>query len=148
MKARISTDGRASTAGFTLLELLVACAIMGIAVAGLLSGLAGSMRNAARLADHDRAVLLARSKMDELLLEPRLPRNVVMQGAIDRTALGGKEGGWRARIELFEAPPNAGAQSRVLDRVQVEIWWMNGKQRHSFDLEGYRQNLLAPPPMP
>ncbi len=55
--------------GFTLLEVMVASLIMGIAVAGVLSGLAGAARNASRLTDYDRATLVAKQKMDELLLD-------------------------------------------------------------------------------
>ena len=46
--------------GFTLLEVLVATLIMGIAIAGILSAISASSRNAARLTQYDRAVLLAR----------------------------------------------------------------------------------------
>ena len=53
--------------GFTLLEVMVATTIMGIAVVTLLSALSTSVRNATRLTDYDRAVLLARAKMDALL---------------------------------------------------------------------------------
>ena len=52
--------------GFTLLEMLVATLIMGLAVVGLLSGISTSMRNAARLADYDRVTLLARARQREL----------------------------------------------------------------------------------
>jgi type II secretion system protein I len=60
-------------AGFTLLEVLVATVIMGIAVAGLMAGLSQSVRNASRLTEHDRAAMLARTKMNELLLDINLP---------------------------------------------------------------------------
>ena len=69
--------------GFTLLEVLVATLIMGIAVAGLLGALAASTRNAARLTDYDRATLLAKSKMDELLANQHIQRNVPMEGTFD-----------------------------------------------------------------
>ena len=55
------------TAGFTLLEVLVATLIMGVAVSGLIVGLSNSVRNAGRLASYDRAAQLARSQMTELL---------------------------------------------------------------------------------
>ena len=48
--------------------------IMGVAVAGILDALAASSRNVARLTQADRAVLLARTKMDELLVNDALPR--------------------------------------------------------------------------
>ncbi len=57
--------------GFTLLEMLVATAIMGIAVVALLANISTSMQNASRLTDYDRAALLAKRKMDELLLDGR-----------------------------------------------------------------------------
>ena len=41
--------------GFTLLEVLVATVIMGIAVAGLIAGLSQSAKNASRLTDYDSA---------------------------------------------------------------------------------------------
>ena len=50
----------ANQRGFTLLEVLVAAAIMGIAVAGVLSGLASAGRNASRLTQYDRAVVLVK----------------------------------------------------------------------------------------
>lgn len=125
--------------GFTLLEVLVATLIMGIAVVGLLSGISTSMRNAARLTDYDRAVLLARAKMDSLLLDPRLPKFSVLEGSFDR-------GGWRARLTPFETPPNSGPGAHVLDRLELEVWWMAGQTRRSFILEGFRRGVFRPLP--
>src|SRR5215475_7071287 len=99
---------RSDQAGFTLLEVLVATLIMGIAVAGILSGLSASVRNAARLTDYDRATLLARSKMDELLADQSIQRNVFIEGAFDAAMSGGSSSGWRARILPFEHAPGAG----------------------------------------
>src|SRR5262249_49874773 len=131
--------------GFTLLEVLVATLIMGIAVVGLLSGISTSMRNAARLTDYDRAVLVARAKMDQLLLDARLPRFVVLEGPLDPALMGGLQSGWRSRLSPFEAPPQAGPNTPVLDRLELEIWWVSGGQRRVFTLEGFRRSLLARP---
>lgn len=132
-----------SRRGFTLLEVLVATVIMSIAVVGLLSALSASMRNAGRLTDHDKAALAARRKMDELLLAPVLPPHAVLEGRLE-PGDGGLDGGWRARVTPFEAPPNPGAGTPVLDRVECEIWWMAGGVRRSFVLEGYRTAYLGP----
>ena len=64
--------------GFTLLEVMVATLIMGIAVSGVLSGLAAAARNASRLTQYDRATLLARQKMDELLVDQTVRRGLPM----------------------------------------------------------------------
>ena len=69
--------------GFTLLEMLVATLIMGMAVVGLMSAITASMRNASRVTNRDRAALLARSKMDELLVDSRFPLDTVVQGNFD-----------------------------------------------------------------
>ena len=53
--------------GFTLLEALVATAVLGMAVAALLGLLSGALRNAARLEAPERALLLGQSKLNELV---------------------------------------------------------------------------------
>jgi type II secretion system protein I len=128
--------------GFTLLEVLVAALVMGIAVAGVLSGLAGAVRNASRLTDYDRATMVAKQKMDELLLEREAPRNQPLEGTFDPAVTGGAAMGWRARVSPYEAVPGRGPASWGVDRIELEIWWMQGEVRRSFSLEGFRRNLL------
>jgi len=128
--------------GFTLLEVLVATLIMGIAVAGILSGMAGASRNAARLTDYDRATLLAKQKMDELLIDRAAPRNQDIAADFDPVLTGGVRTGWRARVTPYEATPGARVSLWDLDRVELEIWWMSGPTRLSYSLEGFRRNIL------
>ena len=128
--------------GFTLLEVLVATLIMGIAVAGILNGMAGASRNAARLTDYDRATLLAKQKMDELLIDRAAPRNQDIAAEFDPALTGGVRTGWRARVTPFEAAPGGRAALWDLDRIELEVWWMSGATRHSFSLEGFRRNIL------
>ena len=129
--------------GFTLLEVLVATLIMAIAVAGLMGAISTSVRNAARLTDHDRAVLLGRQKMDELLLSNGLPKGVPIEGNWGPDATGGIQMGWRARLTPFEAAKGAAVGQAFIERVQLEIWWMGGTQRRSFQLEGYHRAILT-----
>jgi len=132
--------------GFTLLEVLVATLIMGIAVAGLLSGLASSTRNAARLTEYDRASLLAKAKMDELIIDHTLPRNQPLSGTFDPAICGGVTAGWNATITPFEQAPGGGIGRWVVDRIQLEIWWMSGPTsapvRRGFSLESFRRSVL------
>ena len=128
--------------GFTLLEMIVATTIMGIAVAGLMSGIASTTRNAARLRDYDRVVQLARLRMNGLLADPRVPVNVAQEGRFDPSLTGGLECGWRAMVTIAEKSPVPQPGEYVLDRVQLEIWWMSGGKRQTFPLEGYRRRTL------
>lgn len=129
--------------GFTLLEVLVATLIMAIAVAGTLSVLSGTVRNAGRLTELDRGAMLARRKMEELLVEQRLPRRTVLEGLYDPAIAGGQRAGWRATLIPFEVPPNPSPSTPVLEKLQVEIWWMVGEQRRSFVLASYRRGYYT-----
>jgi general secretion pathway protein I len=129
--------------GFTLLEVLVATLIMGVAVVGLLSSISTSLRNAARVVDHDRVSLLARAQMDALLLNSNLPAFAVVQGDFDPALAGGRESGWRARVTPFEMP-NRGAGAWILERIELEVWWMAGGQRRTFTLDAFRRKQLRP----
>lgn len=129
--------------GFTLLEVLVATTIMGVAVVSLLSALSTSVRNTGRLTEYDRAVLVARSRMDSLLAEQRLPQLTVLEGPIEGVFPGDARAGWRARVTPFEAPPGAGPGAAALERIELEIWWMDGDRRRAFPLDGYRRGKVG-----
>ena len=135
------SDGRR---GFTLLEVLVATVILAVAITGLLSALSGSLNNISHVTEADRAAVLARRKMDELITLRDLPRNGELSGPWDEDA--GVEGGWRALITPFEASPAAGKGTFELDRVQLEVWWMSSGRRHSFAVDGYRSIQIKDDP--
>jgi general secretion pathway protein I len=130
--------------GFTLLEVLVATMIMAIAVTGLLSALSTSIGNAARLTDYDRAALLGRQKMDELLIADKLPKLTPFEGTWAPDIAGDLRAGWRARLSPFEMPPTAGPGTPYLERVELEIWWMNGEKRRTLSLDGFRRSIITP----
>src|ERR1035441_6104890 len=100
--------------GFTLLEMIVATTIMAIAVVGLLSGIAGATRNAARLRDYDRAVQLARLRMNELLADGA---GGGLSGTFESDLTGGIEIGWQARITNAEMPQQIRIGQPALDRI-------------------------------
>ena len=129
--------------GFTLLEMIVATTIMGVAIAGLMSGISSTTRNAARLRDYDRVVQLARLRMNSLLADPRVSRNVPQEGVFDPALTGGLDSGWRAQVTVVEKSSLMPAPGEyVLDRIQLEIWWMSGGQRRTFPLDSYRRRTL------
>ena len=124
--------------GFTLLEVLVATVIMAIAVSGVLAALSTSVRNATRLTDRDRASVFARRKMEELLVEKRLPRHIILEGLYDQSS------GWKARVTPFEVPQNPAPGTKILDRIEVQIWWVISGRTLTFDVEGFRRSILTP----
>ncbi len=137
-------------AGFTLLEVLVATVIMGIAVAGLIAGLSQSVKNASRLTDYDRAVMLAHTKMNDLLLDVNLPFDGTVEGRFDAEQTGnGIPSGWRASLRPFDVPPGAGPGTVILQRIGLELWWqpVSGTRR-AIQLESYRRESIPRPAGP
>jgi len=129
--------------GFTLLEILVATAIMGIAVAGVMNGLANSVQNASRITQYDRAAILARLKMDALLTDESTPRNTMFSGTYRPIETGGVVAGWQARVVPFEGlAPEATPGATVVERVELQIWWMDGPTRRTFALDGIRRGQI------
>lgn len=127
--------------GFTLLELIVATTILAVAVVGLMSGITGSARNAARLRDSDRIAMAARERMNELLADYSLPRDTPVSGPFDPVLLGGIEAGWRAQLSTAEKPPTPAGQL-ALDAIRLEVWWNQNGNRRTLDLEGFRKRFL------
>ena len=130
--------------GFTLLEVLVATAIMAIAVTAALSALRASLRNAGRQVELERAASLARRKMDELLAVPALPHGQPFGGVFSPDYTSGIEAGWSALVTPAEAatmPPRP--NSTGLERIQLEIWWQTETGRKSMRLETYRGAIFS-----
>jgi len=81
--------------GFTLLELLVAVAIVAIAMGALLSGFARYADQAGHLRQRTLATWVAHNRLNELMLEPSWPATGSRDGEME---MAGAE--WRYRIEV------------------------------------------------
>jgi hypothetical protein len=86
-------------------------------------------------------VMLGRSKMDELLVDRRIPMGATVEGRTDDG-----QTGWAARFTPYDGPPNAGPGQTILERVELEIWWLTADgSRHTFPLEAYRRAVIPVP---
>ena len=130
---------RATERGFTLLEVLVATALMGIAIVGLLSLVNRSVANAAAIQQYDRAAMLARTQMDELLAMDPLPLDRGLGGTFDDTA------GWSASIRPHGSLERGGRMGRsILVEVALTVHWQDRGERRQVQLEGYRRLKITP----
>ena len=132
-----------ATRGFTLLEMIVATLIMSIAVVGLLTGISGAVRNAARVREYDRVVQLARLRMNDLVSAPAV---IATSEHFNPDLTGGVDAGWQAQITPFIVPPGSSPVKVGLDRILLQVWWMSGDQRRTFTLEGFREHIYNPNP--
>ncbi len=81
--------------GFTLLEVLVALAILGVAFGALLQAFAGGLRRVSVLEDHATAVMQARSELDQLAAELPLDEGQYSGRFADGMV-------WTARLRRYE----------------------------------------------
>ena len=140
---------KSARGGFTLLEVLVATVIMGIAVTALISGLSQSVKNAGRLRDYDRASMLARAKMSDLLLDNQLPFDGSEEGTFPEDQSGGIPSGWKVSLRPFEMPPNAGPGAVILQEVALDVWWEPAYGgRRDLRLQSYRPQMIPIPVQP
>ena len=118
--------------GFSLIEMIVAMAIMATAIIGLLTLTSVSLSNAAVIREYDRAAMLARSKMSELLEVHPLPLGQMMAGAFDESTR------WQARAEPFDVAPPVAIGRRMLVRVDLTVHWVEREREKFVQIEGYR----------
>jgi len=113
------TRDRAAHGGFTLLEVLVALAILSLAVVTAIQLFAGGLRLLKVAGDHQQATLLADQKTREI-------------GAFVEGRETGTEGDftWERRIESMEVPEALAVTSSKASRiytVTVQVRW-DGKR--------------------
>jgi general secretion pathway protein I len=96
--------------GFTLLEVLVALAIIAIAMGALIKGGASNASNAAYLRDKTIAHWVAMNKVAEMQLERAWPAPATTQGKVEMAT---RQWQWTAKV--IETP------DRDVRRLDVEV---------------------------
>ncbi len=129
---------RSPRAGFTLLEIAVALAILGVGVVGVLRSFSAGLRLEDRAAREDRVVLYARAAMDALLFQPDVPDQ---SRDLPATAEG-----FRAHVLVRHAGPSEGIETSDLDfqpdqtlrYLQVDVVWQDGAGAKTYTLKSMR----------
>jgi type II secretion system protein I len=111
---------RRGSAGFTLLEVLVALAVLSFAVVAAIQGFAQGLRLLKLSGDHQAAMLLADEKARELVA----PEEAQEEGTEEPFT-------WRRRVTPVEAPDLAPAGTPAawkVFRIDVEVRWGESRQ--------------------
>lgn len=117
--------GSRSARGFSLLELLVAFAIMALSLGLLYRSLGGSARQSGELVMQEKATLLARSVL-------ALRESVTAQGWNES----GESAGLNWSVTSQPYPTGiAGSQVVPLHRIEVTVSWPDGGRRRQIRLE-------------
>jgi general secretion pathway protein I len=130
-----SGRGVLSTTGFTLIEVVVAMAILSVGITVIIELFSGSLRLLRTSGEYTKAVNYARIKMEEITVKPTMNEGIE-EGEFD--------GAYRwqvdvkrvdilpARIETDFKPPVE------LFQVKLIVLWKSGTKERSTVLETYR----------
>jgi type II secretion system protein I len=113
---------RARQGGFTLLEVLVALAILGVAVVAVIQGFAQGLRLLKVSGDHQQAMLLADIKLREIT-EEQLRAD---SGPVEREANDEGPFHWERTTTLLETPdlrPATGPPRWRVYQLAVRVSW-------------------------
>ncbi len=125
--------------GFSLLEVLVAFAILGVSLGVLLQVFATGLRNAGTADDYTLATLYAESILAAMGRETPLDEGSRSGPINDRFS-------WRGTVSAYaEGMPDPEKTGVRAWRVSVEVFWPGGTQPRSVTLETLRLAPREPP---
>jgi general secretion pathway protein I len=124
-------------AGFTLIEIAVALAILGVGIVSCLQIFGASLRMQDRASRESRAVMHGRAVMDALLFDPNIKDHQEERDTAE---------GFRTRIRVRHAGTDEGLSERALDfqseyslrYLQVDVIWRDGTGAKTYTLKSLR----------
>ena len=123
--------------GFTLLEIAVALAILGVGTVSCLQIFGASLRMQSRASRESRAVMHARVAMDALLFQPEIRDHEEERDTAE---------GFHTRVLVRHATAAEGVDQRTFDvqsevslrYLQVDVTWRDGVGAKSYTLKSLR----------
>lgn len=121
--------------GFTLLEVVIAMAILGAGIAALLALFAGSLRLAGGARDTSAAAVYASQRLEEALLAPSPEEG-------EETGPFGEKYRWVTRTTVL--PPGAEESPFRAVRIEVTVSWGDPGAERSVDMAATRWEKARP----
>ena len=123
------------TTGFTLIEVVVAMAILGVALTAILELFSGGLSLARTSAEYTKAINYARIKMEEMAVKQTIEEGT-QEGEFDHTFR------WQVETKKVDVLPiEKGVDFRPpteLFQVKVNVLWKSGSKERSTRLETYK----------
>lgn len=126
---------RGENQGFTLLEVLVAMAILGIGLVVIIELFSGGLRLGRTSEEYTKAVGYARMKLEEISMAKSLEEGIE-EGEFDR------EYRWQVEVKKVDLLPPGRETSYqppvALYWVRIDVLWKSGTRERTTALESYR----------
>lgn len=132
-RRRVKHQAQISALGFTLLEVLVAVAIVAIALVTFMGLHLRSLDATIRAQDLTTAVLLAQGKMATM---GEFPDTGAEQGKFEGPDLERFQWATAVTEHTLDALSDGG-QIVMVRRLEVTVSWVDGQQTHHYTLEAY-----------
>lgn len=129
---RVKRQGQTAAAGFTLLEVLVAVAIVAIALVAFMGLHLRSLDATIHAQDLTTAVLLAQGKMATM---GEFPVTGEEQGKFEGPEL--ERFTWSTAVTEHTLDALGGGQPVTVRRLEVIVYWADGQQTRHYTLEAY-----------
>jgi len=131
-RRRVKRQAQADAAGFTLLEVLVAVAIVAIALVTFMGLHLRSLDATIRAQDLTTAVLLAQAKMATM---GEFPDTGEAQDKFEGPEL--ERFQWSTAVTEHTLDALEGGQPVTVRRLEVTVYWADGQQTRHYMLEAY-----------
>ena len=132
---------RLRTAGFTLVELVIAFVLLAIGIVAILELVGQSALNARLARNRTQAALLAQQRMEELLSQPDL------QPGISEGNFGDRFPQFRWRTQVEQVSGSADPAQVPLYRLTVVVEWQEGTRTQSVQLDTLWTPVPLTPPV-
>ena len=126
--------------GFTLIEVMVAVAVIGLAATALFSLLSTSLFNLRRVDDLHRLQLAGENIMNRVLLLPALPAPALAQGNVDGAGI---DAHWVVHVTPWIPDSLQGNPPNAILKVDVEIQWEGRSGEQTMRLETVKAASIA-----
>jgi len=122
--------------GFTLMEVLVSMAILGISLTLMLELFSGGLRSAKISEEYTKAIWYGKAKMEEMLTVQELSEGVT-EGSFDSVYA------WRSEVKISNPKLSVEEDAQTilpidLYQIVVRVTWPSGSGRRSYEVESLR----------
>jgi general secretion pathway protein I len=127
---------RKGSRGFTLIEVVVAMAILGIGLVTIIELFGGGLRLGRTSEEYTKAVGYARMKLEEVSLTQSMEEGT-QEGEFDRDFR------WQVEVKKVNLLPPTGIETDYqppveLFQIRIQVIWNSGLRERNTGLESYR----------